>query len=137
MDKSTTVPNLVGVASLERGVDLIRSAKLVLGGYSEEYSDTASAGAVISQNPVSGTPAKWNDPVSIVVSKGAQERTIYVHIAVDETNEGHLYAAAERRQPTALVTHGGQASSYQWSVTDGHGHDHAAEAGRYDGGAGC
>ena len=57
----------------------------------EEYSDTVPAGAVISQNPVSGTPAKWNDPVSIVVSKGAQERTIYVHIAVDETNEGGTY----------------------------------------------
>lgn len=91
VDKSTTVPNLVGVASLSEAQDLIRSAKLVLGGYSEEYSDTVPAGAVISQNPVSGTPAKWNDPVSIVVSKGAQERTIYVHIAVDETNEGGTY----------------------------------------------
>lgn len=70
VDKSTTVPNLVGVASLSEAQDLIRSAKLVLGGYSEEYSDTVPAGAVISQNPVSGTPAKWNDPVSIVVSKG-------------------------------------------------------------------
>lgn len=56
VDKSTTVPNLVGVASLSEAQDLIRSAKLVLGGYSEEYSDTVPAGAVISQNPVSGTP---------------------------------------------------------------------------------
>lgn len=139
VDKSTTVPNLVGVASLSEAQDLIRSAKLVLGGYSEEYSDTVPAGAVISQNPVSGTPAKWNDPVSIVVSKGAQERTIYVHIAVDETNEGGTYTLLlNGGNPQPWSPTAGQAS--QLSMVrhfDGHGHDHAAEAGRYDGGAGC
>lgn len=118
VDKSTTVPNLVGVASLSEAQDLIRSAKLVLGGYSEEYSDTVPAGAVISQNPVSGTPAKWNDPVSIVVSKGAQERTIYVHIAVDETNEGGTYTLLlNGGNPQPWSPTAGQASSYQWSVT--------------------
>ena len=118
VDKSTTVPNLVGVASLSEAQDLIRSAKLVLGGYSEEYSDTVPAGAVISQNPVSGTPAKWNDPVSIVVSKGAQERTLYVHIAVDETNEGGTYTLLlNGGNPQPWSPTAGQASSYQWSVT--------------------
>ncbi len=82
-------------------------------------ADTVPAGAIISQNPVgAGTPAKWNDPVSIVVSKGAQERTIYVHIAVDETNEGGTYTLLlNGGNPQPWSPTAGQASSYQWSVT--------------------
>ena len=52
------------------------------------------------------------------MSKGAQERTIYVHIAVDETNEGGTYTLLlNGGNPQPWSPTAGQASSYQWSVT--------------------
>lgn len=82
VDKSTTVPTLVGMTSLNDAQAAIRSAQLVLGAYTEEYSDTVPAGAIISQDPAEGSPARWNDSVSVVVSKGPEARTRIITLTV-------------------------------------------------------
>ncbi|MBD5093198.1 MAG: Stk1 family PASTA domain-containing Ser/Thr kinase [Subdoligranulum sp.] len=82
MDKSATVPNLVGMTTLEDAQTALKNAMLVLGAYTEEYSDTVPAGAIISQDPVEGSPARWNDSVSVVVSKGPEERTRTITLTV-------------------------------------------------------
>lgn len=82
MDKSATVPNLVGMTTLEDAQTALKNAMLVLGAYTEEYSDTVPAGAIISQDPVEGSPARWNDSVSVVVSLGPEFRTRRVTLEV-------------------------------------------------------
>ena len=81
-DQSTSVPNLVGMTSLDDAQTAIKNAMLEMGSYTEEYSDTVPAGAIISQSPVDGTPARWHDSVSVVISKGPEERTRTINITV-------------------------------------------------------
>ncbi len=89
---------------------------------------------------VSGTPAKER-PCIDRLSEAREERSLYVHIAVEETNEGrHLYAAAERRATHQRLSdpRRGQASSYAMvRPSTGTGSNHSAEAVRNDPGAGC
>lgn len=82
VDKSATVPNLIGMTSLDDVQTALKNVMLVLGTYTEEFNDTVPAGAIISQDPVEGSPARWNDSVSVVISKGPEERTRTVTVTV-------------------------------------------------------
>ena len=71
--KSGTMPNLVNqehraAKILLRELDL----NLVVDETTEEYSDTISAGYVISSNPVEGETLQDGDVVMLVISKGAK-----------------------------------------------------------------
>lgn len=82
IDKSTIVPNLVGMTTLNDAQNALRVAQLVLGEHTEEYNDSVPAGAIISQDPAEGSPARWNDAVSVVVSKGPETRTVTIYATV-------------------------------------------------------
>ncbi len=81
-NKNVLVPSVVGMTSLEDARTAIKAVMLELGTYTEEYSDTVPAGAIISQDPVDGSPARWHDLVSVVVSKGPEPRTRTVTLRV-------------------------------------------------------
>ncbi len=53
-NKNVLVPSVVGMTSLEDARTAIKAVMLELGTYTEEYSDTVPAGAIISQDPVDG-----------------------------------------------------------------------------------
>lgn len=118
VDKSTLVPNVVGMTTLEDAQTAIKAAMLVLGTYNEEYSDTVPAGAVISQEPVEGSPARWNDSVSLVISKGpeARDRTINLRVPkryhVEDKNNYDLSS-----QPYICLFNGGEIGRWQYPET--------------------
>lgn len=89
-DKSTRVPNVVGMLSLDDAQTAIKNAMLVLGTYTEEYSDTVPAGAIISQLPVDGSAARWYDAVSVVISKGPEERTKTITLIVTSDSNSDI-----------------------------------------------
>ena len=69
--KQITVPNVVG-KFLSAAETALTGAGLSLGTVTEEYSATAPAGSVISQNPSAGTNAASGTSVDLVVSKGLE-----------------------------------------------------------------
>lgn len=92
LDKSTVVPDLRGLTSLEDVQSALREAQLMMGTYSEEYNDTVPAGAVISQSPEQYSSAQWNDSVSVVISKGPETRTIIYRLRVESSEAGKTFA---------------------------------------------
>ncbi|WP_418968660.1 PASTA domain-containing protein [Alloscardovia omnicolens] len=72
--KTVVVPNVVGMS---RGDALAALAQLKLTAtVKEEYSSTAPAGEVLSQSEKSGAELRWNDSITLTVSKGAQTVTV-------------------------------------------------------------
>ena len=65
----TTVPDLTGKTQSDAQLALA-DAKLVLGGVTQEVSDTVPAGSVIRQDPAAGQKVDEGSSVSIVVSSG-------------------------------------------------------------------
>ena len=65
------VPELAG-GTLEEAKNGLNAAEMALGGVTEQFSETAAAGVVLSQDPAPGTPARHGTPVSLVVSKGPE-----------------------------------------------------------------
>lgn len=98
VNKSTSVPNVIGMTSLEDAQAALKNAMLVLGAYTEEFNDDVPAGAIISQDPVEGSPARWNDSVSVVVSKGPDERTrqIVLHVMFRYFEDGPVSDISEK-----------------------------------------
>ena len=66
------VPDVVDKTQTDAESD-ITAAGLVVGTVTEEYSDAAPEGQVISQNPVAGTSVLEGSAVDLVVSKGPEE----------------------------------------------------------------
>jgi eukaryotic-like serine/threonine-protein kinase len=68
--------------------DYIDSVGLTLDASEEKYDDTIPAGNIISQSPPSGTEMKKGDTVSVVISKGKEEKppkTVPVDIQIEYT----------------------------------------------------
>ena len=65
------VPDLVGHPIDSAKKDLTQS-RLSVGAVTEEFSETVSAGQVVSSQPAAGTSSKPGTPVALVVSKGRQ-----------------------------------------------------------------
>ena len=72
-----TVPDLLNKTEAE-AKQALKDAELSVGTVSQEYSDTVDAGKVISQSTSKGKYLPMGDTVSIVVSKGAEQKeTLY------------------------------------------------------------
>ena len=72
--KTVTMPYLVGMS---RGDALAALAQLkITANVKEEYSATADAGEVINQSVQADSKLKWNDTVTLTVSKGAHTITM-------------------------------------------------------------
>ena len=69
------VPSLVG-QSLADAEAALSSAGLAAGGVTEEYSNTVTAGHVVSQTPAGGEQVPPGTVVDLVVSKGPQPVTV-------------------------------------------------------------
>lgn len=69
VSKQVAVPKLSGLSQSDANA-AIAKAGLVAGSVTEEYSDEASAGAVLRQDPAAGTQANGGSAVGYVVSKG-------------------------------------------------------------------
>ncbi len=67
----TTITSVVG-ATVDAATTQLDQDKLKLEVSEEQFSDTVAAGQIISQDPVSGTPAHHGDTVKVVVSKGVE-----------------------------------------------------------------
>jgi beta-lactam-binding protein with PASTA domain len=67
---SVDVPSVVGLTQAAAGTALT-GAGLVAGTITQQASDTVTAGDVISQSPVAGTPVADGSSVNLVVSSGA------------------------------------------------------------------
>ena len=68
------MPNLVGMS---RGDALAALAQLkITANVKEKYSATADAGEVINQSVQADSKLKWNDTVTLTVSKGAHTITM-------------------------------------------------------------
>lgn len=69
--KEAKVPSVVGMNVGSAQAKLEQSGML-LGNVTEQYSDSASSGQIISQSPSAGQVVKQGSAVSVVVSKGAE-----------------------------------------------------------------
>jgi serine/threonine-protein kinase len=65
------LPKLTG-GTLDQAKNGLNSAGMALGTVREQFSETAAAGLVLSQDPAPGTPSRHGTPVSLVVSKGPE-----------------------------------------------------------------
>ncbi|WP_285250993.1 Stk1 family PASTA domain-containing Ser/Thr kinase [Pseudarthrobacter sp. fls2-241-R2A-168] len=65
------LPKLTG-STLEEAKTGLSTAEMALGEVTEQFSETAAAGVVLSQDPAPGTPARHGTPVRLVVSKGPE-----------------------------------------------------------------
>jgi serine/threonine-protein kinase len=65
------LPELTG-RTLEEAKVGLNAAEMALGNVTEQFSETAAAGSVLSQDPAPGTPSRHGTPVSLAVSKGPE-----------------------------------------------------------------
>ncbi|MEE9097867.1 Stk1 family PASTA domain-containing Ser/Thr kinase [Pseudarthrobacter phenanthrenivorans] len=65
------LPNLTG-GTLDAAKNALNAAEMALGTVSERFDENAPAGAVLSQDPAPGIPARHGTPVALGVSKGPQ-----------------------------------------------------------------
>ncbi|MCP4195701.1 MAG: PASTA domain-containing protein, partial [Proteobacteria bacterium] len=81
-----TVPDVSEMTQEDAGT-AITGAELAVGTVGEDYSDTVSAGSVISQNPAAGTTAFQNSNVDIVLSLGVHMATVppVIGLTTEET----------------------------------------------------
>jgi beta-lactam-binding protein with PASTA domain/serine/threonine protein kinase len=65
------LPELAG-GTLDEAKNGLNAAEMALGTVTEQFSESAAAGVVLSQDPAPGTPARHGTSVSLVVSKGPE-----------------------------------------------------------------
>src|SRR6202795_1400028 len=70
-----TVPNVEGLTQ-DAATTAITGAKLTVGTFTQQSSNTVAAGNVISQDPASGSSAAQGSPVNLVISSGPQMVTV-------------------------------------------------------------
>jgi beta-lactam-binding protein with PASTA domain len=73
--QTVTVPNVEGLPQAA-GTTAITGAKLMRGTVTQQTSDTAPTGNVISQDPASGSSVAQGSPVNLVISSGPQMVTV-------------------------------------------------------------
>jgi beta-lactam-binding protein with PASTA domain len=64
-----TVPNVEGLTQ-DAAATAITGAKLTVGTVTQQSSNTAAIGNVISQDPASGSSVTEGSPVNLVISSG-------------------------------------------------------------------
>ena len=72
---NVTVPNVSGMTQSAAG-SAITVVGLAVGTITEQFSETVSAGHVISQDPAAGTLLPPSNAVNLVVSKGPDRRAV-------------------------------------------------------------
>ena len=72
--KPVTIPDLVGTDA-DEAQERLTALRLTVT-RKEEYSDTVTAGKVISLSPVAGSSAHWGDSVTMTISRGPQTVTM-------------------------------------------------------------
>ncbi|VXB11520.1 Serine/threonine-protein kinase PK-1 [Arthrobacter sp. 9AX] len=65
------LPELTG-RTLDEAKNGLNAAEMTLGTVTGQFSETAEAGVVLSQDPAAGTPARHGTAVNLVVSKGPE-----------------------------------------------------------------
>jgi serine/threonine-protein kinase len=94
------LPPLAGGTFEEAKVSL-NSAGMALGTVTEEFSEDAAAGVVLSQDPVAGTPVRRGTPVALLVSKGPQPIPVPSVVGQDEDDAVDAIEAAGLRADVA------------------------------------
>ncbi|MBU4174915.1 MAG: Stk1 family PASTA domain-containing Ser/Thr kinase [Actinobacteria bacterium] len=84
-EAAVAVPNLSGISQSEAEAAL-KSVGLELQGVSQQYSQGAEKGIVISQSPSADTQVSKGSSVSIVVSKGPELVTVPEVVGLDQSN---------------------------------------------------
>ena len=70
-----SVPNVEGLTQ-DAATTAITGAKLTVGTFTQQSSNTVAAGNVIGQDPASGSSAAQGSPVNLVISSGPQMMTV-------------------------------------------------------------
>lgn len=88
--ESVTVPNVLGESQKDAVADL-KSAGLVAGDISTEYSDDYPEGQVMSQSVDGGSDADSGSSVDLVISKGKETKYYSFSASVDPVNGTETY----------------------------------------------
>lgn len=136
---AVTVPNVVGQAQAAAQA-AITSAGLTVGTVTEVYSETAPAGSVISQSPVSGATVAPGSAVSLTVSKGADPAVVdTAHTALrDAFNQADIDGSGGLTYEEARTAFPGLSQAvFNALDTNGDGVLDKTELGVEDSGCGC
>jgi serine/threonine-protein kinase len=87
------LPELTG-GTLEEAKTGLNAAEMALGEVTEQFSEAAAAGVVLSQDPAPGTPARHGTPVRLVVSKGPEPIAVPRVVGRDEDDAVEAIKAA-------------------------------------------
>ena len=99
----TTVPDVVGMTQADAGTAII-AAELSVGTITQEYSDSVSAGYVISQSPAAGSSAAKDSAVALTVSLGPEPVTmVTVPNVVGMTKTSAKSAISDASLVTGLI----------------------------------
>jgi serine/threonine-protein kinase len=80
--------------TLEEAKTGLNAAEMALGEVTEQFSEAAAAGVVLSQDPAPGTPARHGTPVRLVVSKGPEPIAVPRVVGRDEDDAVEAIKAA-------------------------------------------
>lgn len=106
-----TVPNLAGLAQADAEAQLL-GLELVVGDITEQNDFNVPAGAVISQDPVSGTRVPTGTPVDLVISLGPPTVAAPNVVGLSQANAGTsldaagLMVGSVSQQPSQTVAAG-------------------------------
>lgn len=89
--KTISMPQVVGY-SLEDAISILEQNKLVYGGYTEEYNDSVAAGKVISSSVSFGQDVEEGTTITLVVSKGPENKEYTGFVGIYENPIGGLPA---------------------------------------------
>ena len=76
-DQKIEVPAITGKTEA-KAKELLKAAGLASGQASQEFSDTVDEGNIISQSPKAGTKVDKDSKVSYVISKGKENKDVYI-----------------------------------------------------------
>ena len=76
-DQQIEVPAITGKTEA-KAKELLKAAGLASGQASQEFSDTVDEGNIISQSPKAGTKVDKDSKVSYVISKGKENKDVYI-----------------------------------------------------------
>ena len=107
----TTVPDLLGLTQTQAEAALT-SVGLTLGTVSEAYSDTVTAGLVVTQEPAAGAPVSSGSAIAISVSLGPESVIVPDVVGLSQAN-------AQTALTNAGLTVGATNEAYSESVAAG------------------
>ncbi|MDQ0679153.1 serine/threonine protein kinase/beta-lactam-binding protein with PASTA domain [Arthrobacter pascens] len=97
------LPKLTG-KSLDQAKDELNHAEMALGNITEQFDEAVAAGVVLTQDPVSGTPARHGTPVNLTVSKGPQPLPVPAVVGQDQDDAVKVIEAAGLKAVVAPET---------------------------------